>query len=103
MVPLELNIDPNLSFTLSRSTLGNHVWEHPDVGLHFSVEPSALIFNRNMRIVILLAINVYYQSAVAEDIPAGHTENSENWALNVMSSEIGEEVLKLFSILPLLS
>lgn len=56
-----------------------------------------------MRIVILLAINVYYQSAVAEDIPAGHTENSENWALNVMSSEIGEEVLKLFSILPLLS
>lgn len=56
-----------------------------------------------MRIVILLAINVYYQSAVVEDIPAGHTENSENLALNVMSSEIGEEVLKLFSILPLLS
>lgn len=75
-----------------------------------------------MRIVILLSINFYYQSAVAEDrnlvykevvcyhnksaqkgipIPAGQIESSESWVLNVISSEIGEEVLKLFSIFPL--
>lgn len=44
MVPLELNIDPNLSFVLLRSSMRNHIWEHPDVGLHFSVDPSVLIF-----------------------------------------------------------
>jgi len=74
--------------------------------------------------VILLSINLYYQSAVAEDrnlvykevvwyhnkcakegihIPAGQTLSSESWALNVMSSEIGEQSLKLFSSFLVLS
>lgn len=74
--------------------------------------------------MILLSINFYFESAEAEDrnlvykevmrshaksaqvgihIPAGHIKISESWALNVMSSKIGEEFLKLFFIFSLFS